>query len=70
MNPSVLNCNELMLKGKKKFNVPGYKCFNINRETKHGGGVGVAVANRDANYVINTAEGTKMSSWSHVMTSS
>ena len=59
LNPSVLNCNELLLKGKRKLKVPGYKCFNVNREDGNGGGVGICVANRDSNHVLKLLQGKK-----------
>ena len=58
LDPSVLNFCELLLKSKRKLKIPGYKCFNVNRDgINKGGGVGICVANRDSSHVLKLKEG-------------
>ena len=58
LDPSVLNICELLLKSKRKLKIPGYKCFNVNRDgVNRGGGVGICVANRDSSHVLKLKEG-------------
>ena len=60
LKPSVLNYNELWFRGKRKLKVPGYICFNVNRDNSKGGGVSTSFANADAAHVLKINETLEM----------
>ena len=57
VQPRVISLNELNFKAKRRLKIPGYQCFNKNRENVKGGGVGLAVASDDSKHVLKIREG-------------
>ena len=59
LKPSVLNYNELWFRGRRKLQIPGYRCYNVNHDNNKGGGVATSFVNADAAHVLKIHEGTR-----------
>ena len=57
IKPDVLTINETFLKNNRNIKIPGYECFNLNRNDIDGGGVATCVSNKDKSNTLNIFKG-------------
>ena len=58
IQPNIVTINETLLKSNKKLNIPGYSCFNRNRQCINGGGIATCVKSNEALHTLKAFEGT------------
>ena len=55
--PSVVTINETFLKNNRKLRIPGFMCYNRNRQCNNGGGIATCVTSKDAMHALKVFEG-------------
>ena len=56
-NADVVTINETFLKNERKLNIPGFTCYNRNRQGVNGGGIATCVKNEDKMNTLKVFEG-------------
>ena len=57
VKPSVVSINETYLKNNRRLKIPGFSCFNRNRQCMNGGGIATCVQSKDAMHTLKVFEG-------------
>ena len=52
----VVTINEPFLKNDRKLNIPGFTCYNRNRQGVNGGGIATCVKNKDKMHTLKVFE--------------
>ena len=48
LRPNLITFNETLFKNNKKLRLPGYKCYNRNRQDTGGGGIATCIDSKEA----------------------